>query len=65
MVIGAAIAGDGLVGLLVHELQHAVEVADVPWVVTTDAFRALYREIGRRWSENCAAMRPRAGVNVE
>ena len=40
-------ADDATVGLLAHELQHAVEVADAPWVRDEASYGALYRRIGR------------------
>jgi hypothetical protein len=38
---------DGMVGLLGHELRHALEVADAPSVVDQDTYAALYRAIGK------------------
>ncbi len=37
---------NGLIGLLGHELQHVLEVAQSPEVRTEDAFRELYERIG-------------------
>ncbi len=39
-------AADLGVSLLGHELRHAVELADAPWVVDGDTMQALYRSIG-------------------
>jgi len=39
-------AADLGVSLLGHELQHAVELADAPWVVDPATMQALYRSIG-------------------
>jgi hypothetical protein len=38
------------VGLLAHELQHAVELANAPWVTTQDQVRERFGAIGR---EHC------------
>ena len=34
--------------LLGHELQHAVEIADAPWVTDHEGVATLYRSIGFR-----------------
>ncbi|MEZ5419613.1 MAG: hypothetical protein R2708_20020 [Vicinamibacterales bacterium] len=38
------------IGLIAHELQHAVEVVDAPDVISSDTLDALYRRIGERGS---------------
>jgi hypothetical protein len=40
------VAGDWLIGLLGHELQHAVEVADAPDVRSEKTYGRLYARIG-------------------
>jgi len=34
------------IAMLGHELRHALELADAPWVVDSDALLSLYQEIG-------------------
>jgi len=38
---------DTTVGLLGHELRHALELAEAPWVINQESYEALYRSIGR------------------
>ena len=40
------LAGTDLVSILGHELEHAVEIADCPWVVNQRAMSTLYAAIG-------------------
>ena len=44
--IGCAVSGIRQVALLGHELRHAVEVADAPWVVDESTLAEEYRRIG-------------------
>jgi hypothetical protein len=44
--IGCAISGIRQVAILGHELRHAVEVADAPWVVDESTMAEEYRRIG-------------------
>ena len=37
---------DALIAALGHELQHALEVAEAPWVVDTDSLQAYYKKNG-------------------
>lgn len=61
ITLQADVADDATVGLLGHELQHAAEVADAPWVRDEAAFGVLYRSIGHaacappRWCFDTAA----------
>jgi hypothetical protein len=54
IVLDVTDANDGVVGLLGHELRHALEVADAPSVVDQDTYAALYRAIG---TASCGAPR--------
>lgn len=47
IVVEGQEATDGFVGLLGHELRHALELAEAPWVVDHAGYAALYRKIGR------------------
>jgi hypothetical protein len=44
--IGCAVSGVRQVAILGHELRHAVEVADAPWVVDESTMAEEYRRIG-------------------
>jgi hypothetical protein len=44
--IGCAVTGIRQVAILGHELRHAVEVADAPWVVDESTMAEEYRRIG-------------------
>ena len=44
--IGCAVSGIRQVAILGHELRHAVEVADAPWVVDESTMAEEYRRIG-------------------
>jgi hypothetical protein len=44
--IGCALSGIRRVAILGHELRHAVEVADAPWVVDESTMAEEYRRIG-------------------
>jgi hypothetical protein len=46
--VDAGLTGPALIGLLAHELQHAVEVADDASARDTRSFAVLFRRIGRR-----------------
>lgn len=54
ITLDAELSPELLVALLGHELQHAVEVAEAPWVVDQASYFALYRAIGRA---SCAGPR--------
>ncbi len=60
---------NGLIGLLGHELQHVLEVAQRPEVRTEDAFRELYERIGffswRNTYDTNAALEIGARVRAE
>ena len=44
--IGCAVSGVRQVAILGHELRHAVEVAEAPWVVDESTMAEEYRRIG-------------------
>jgi hypothetical protein len=46
ITLDARVRGPEAVALLGHELQHAWEVAQAPWVVDVETFDRLYRAIG-------------------
>jgi hypothetical protein len=67
IVIEGEQASDGMVGLLGHELRHAVELAEAPQVIDQESYAALYRAIGRascappRW---CFDTRAAVGAGI-
>lgn len=54
ITVRAVRSTDSVVALLGHELQHAVEIADAPWVVDEETYRELYQAIGKA---SCGAPR--------
>ena len=46
MTLGGCPPFDALVGLLGHELQHAVEIADAPEAIDEQTLIGLYQRIG-------------------
>ena len=54
IVLDANASDHGMVGRLGHELRHALEFADAPWVVDQHTYSVLYRVIG---TASCPAPR--------
>ena len=54
IVLDANVPDNGMVGLLGHELRHALEVADAPWVIDQHTYGELYRVMG---TASCGAPR--------
>src|SRR5687767_14467456 len=54
IILDANAPDNGMVGLLGHELRHALEVADAPWVLDQRTYGVFYRVIG---TASCAAPR--------
>jgi hypothetical protein len=48
ITLDPVLRGDTLVGMLAHELQHAVEIIRAPDVTDSHSLRALYTRIGYR-----------------
>jgi hypothetical protein len=68
--IDRRIAGSQRLALLGHELQHAVEIADAPWVTSHEGVATLYKSIGFRSDnghDDCYESRPaiEAGRQVQ
>lgn len=49
ITLATQLPASATIGLLGHELQHALEVALEPWVVDGATFEALYRRIGHAY----------------
>jgi len=64
--IGCAVSGIRQVAILGHELRHAVEVADAPWVVDESTMAEEYRRIGfpSRGDTDGSAFESRAAIDA-
>jgi hypothetical protein len=65
LTIGSDLPYDRQIALLAHELQHAVELARVPWVSSQADFRSLLALIGWRDATQACGYETTAALAAE